>query len=229
LAVVFPFPELLHLLRFDTETPRIEQDRIMKFYRSCVQRHLYVHGSEKHFISKNPIFTSRIEALGRFFPDARILYCSRTPFEVVPSVLSLMEIPWQAFGNDLRGNRFRDLIIDLMVHWYQYPVARLQHWPKDRHLVVDYRTLTSAPSKTIVAIYERFGFAVGDEFRTRLQEADVQTRSYRSTHAYSLAQFDLSREEVRKKFAEAFQQFHFPTTPPATLQPDEFHSCEVSP
>ena len=46
--------EMNRFSRFDTDVSPEHRKKIMRFYKKCVQRHLYVFGPEKHFLSKNP-------------------------------------------------------------------------------------------------------------------------------------------------------------------------------
>jgi omega-hydroxy-beta-dihydromenaquinone-9 sulfotransferase len=86
---------------FDESLPPEERQRIMGFYRSCVQRHLYVDGGKRHFVSKNPAFSGKIETLAEFFPDARILYLARNPLDMLPSTISWLGFAWRVFGSPL--------------------------------------------------------------------------------------------------------------------------------
>ena len=57
-ALVLPFEEDVRpLVFFDEQMPTEDKKKIMAFYRKCVQRHLYVFGREKIFLSKNPVFS----------------------------------------------------------------------------------------------------------------------------------------------------------------------------
>lgn len=66
-----------------------QKDRIMKFYQSCIQRHLYFHGGKKVYLSKSPSFSGHISTLIETFPDAKFIYIIRSPYEVVPSSINL--------------------------------------------------------------------------------------------------------------------------------------------
>jgi hypothetical protein len=84
---------------------------IFRYYKECVQRHLYVRskclrvgngdaansiGNDssqgesrvKIFLSKNPPFTMRLKSLYETFPDCRIVCMLRDPVQSVPSMVS---------------------------------------------------------------------------------------------------------------------------------------------
>ena len=98
---------------FDTQTPPEDRQQIMSFYKACVQRHLYVHGTSRRFLSKNPAFSPKLDALNEFFPDSKAVCNVRNPYQAIPSLLSFLSFSWDRFGNDPKGNTFRDMILDM--------------------------------------------------------------------------------------------------------------------
>lgn len=63
LTFMFPFDEMNQFSRFDTDVSSERRKKIMNFYKKCVQRHLYVFGPEKYFLSKNPASSSKINSI----------------------------------------------------------------------------------------------------------------------------------------------------------------------
>jgi hypothetical protein len=75
----------------------------MKYYKECVQRHLFArfglwseyfpkHYADKKIIytSKNPTFTYRLKVLYKTFPDCKVISLVRDPVESVPSLASFL-------------------------------------------------------------------------------------------------------------------------------------------
>jgi hypothetical protein len=63
ITVLFPvLDELQHLVMLD-EQPDAERERLMKFYRECVEAQLYVHGGDRTLLSKNPAFVGKIRSV----------------------------------------------------------------------------------------------------------------------------------------------------------------------
>jgi hypothetical protein len=62
-----------------------EKQRVMNFYKRCLQRHVYAYGGRKIYLSKSPSFSASVDSIYKTFPDARIIYLVRNPMEVVPS------------------------------------------------------------------------------------------------------------------------------------------------
>src|SRR5690606_16265697 len=113
LLVIFPFPDLMaNLWAYDREVPPKRVDRMLRFYKRCLQRHLYYHGPDKQHLSKNPYFTSMIQGLHRSFPDAKFILNVRNPHENVPSFLSIWKALYHDIGNDPNHHLGQAFILD---------------------------------------------------------------------------------------------------------------------
>ncbi len=215
----FPFPdELWHLAYFDTQTPPEDRQRIMSFYKTCVQRHLYVHGTDRRFLSKNPAFSPKIDALNEFFPDSMAVCNVRNPYQAIPSLLSFLSFSWDRFGNDPKGNTFRDMILDMAGHWYRYPIERFPAWPESRHTFMEYGVLTGDPKQAVLDLYDRFGLEVGPAFAEVLDAEREKALRYRSKHAYSLDQFDLTSDKLLEDYGDIFEHYGFDKNYPAASE-----------
>ena len=115
--LIIPFPRaawLWDIVRCDTELDNIAKRELLGWYRRCIQKHLYVFGPEKRFLSKNASFSGMAEALLAEFPDARILFTSRDPLAVVPSQLSSLRPGLEACGFAEYPDELRDGLVELL-------------------------------------------------------------------------------------------------------------------
>ena len=127
----FPFPyldEMPPYQYFDTAIPHAERLRIMGFYRACVQRHLYATGA-RYYVSKNPVFSAKIETLLEIFPDARILYLVRNPLDMLPSTVSVFSYAWHLFSDPAEQYPRREQILAWTRYWYNHPLEVLDREP----------------------------------------------------------------------------------------------------
>lgn len=202
-------------LFFDTHVPPAEKERVMAFYRRCIQRHLHAHGGGRsralHYLSKNPSNSSKIDTLYQFFPDARIIYLARNPLDLIPSNVSVLDHTWSFFGDPPEDHLGREYVLDMARHWYRYPLERLQRAPQDSYIVVKYDDLVGDPEPVIGAIYRRFGFEISPAFAQVLREEAEKARDYRSRHNYSLRQMGLTREQIIAEYRDVFDRFGFDT------------------
>jgi hypothetical protein len=190
------------------EWPERKRRRLMRFYRECIRRQLYLNGPGKTHLSKNPTFTGRMESLIECFPDARFVVPYRNPLETIPSLLALMRGFWKLRGVDeetmQRG--FRQLY-EQSIHSYTYPDEILGRH-SDRPVVrIDYRDLLTRPRAVIEGLYAEFGYEVTQSLRDALHEAEARVGRHETKHRYSLEEYGLSEDEIHTRLAPLFERF----------------------
>ncbi len=204
--------EALPYTYFDSQMPEEEKERIMTFYKACVQRHVYAHGDrDKHYLAKNPHFSPMVGSLYRYFPDAKVIYLVRNPLDVIPSYISLKEDEWQLLGSPVAEYASRDYVLDMAEHWYGYPLERLERAPQDSHIVVNFNDLVNNARQTVRGIYDRFGLELSPAFDDILRQAARRARSHESEHEYTLQEMGLTREQIVARYRDVFERFNFDT------------------
>jgi hypothetical protein len=199
-------------VRFDADLPRSDQDRIMGFYRRCLQRHLHAHRAQgRLYLAKNPALTPKIDTVYRWFPDARIICLMRSPLEMVPSFVNMMQFSYRVMGAPRQSDKLREFVVEMARHWYTHALQRLDRAPPDRHIIMRYDDLVADPAGIVARIYARFGLEIGPEYARVLQAEAARARGYRSRHTYSLEGTGLTREGIIDHFRDVFDRFGFPT------------------
>ena len=207
---VFPYPDeiLNYILPFD-DLPE-ERERVMPFYKGALQRHIYHHGAEeRHILSKNPVFSSRVDALYETFPDARFIYLIRNPFNVVASMGSYGRAIWSDFQGALREFPFDSFIWETVKKWYTYTLDRLAQAPPESNIIVSFDDVTNNPREVVTRIYEHFGLELTPEFDQTLIKATESARAYESNHSYSFENTAFTREQVMEEFGDLIRRFDF--------------------
>jgi hypothetical protein len=198
------------LLYFDEETAPEDRKRIMAYYKGCVQRHLYVHGTDKRLLSKNPSFSAKAASLVETFPDAQIACCVRNPYEAVPSFASLMWFIWgQTPGVSRTTPEMTQVLLDAVDHFYRHPMHHLEDLREERQAFVHYEDLTRNPKDTVSALYRRFGMTMSPGFSAILDTRQEASRKYRSSHAYSAEHYGLTRQDILEHYRDIFEHYGF--------------------
>jgi hypothetical protein len=209
--VLLPYMGELDFYHVD-DMPPAKRRRMMRFYAECVRRQLYLNGADKIHLSKNPIFSGRVETLIETFPDARIVVCMRDPGETIPSLLKLMQTGWARRRWDAaRMQRSLKLLADQSFHTYRHPLAVLRRHPETPHAIVDYRDLVAAPSATVHEVYARLGFTPSAELERALALQESRGRTRESKHEYSLEEFGLARDVIEGELADLYATFGWRT------------------
>jgi len=196
--------------------PERKRRRLMRFYRQCLQRQLYLDGPEKVYTSKSPVFAGRVGALIEEFPDARFGVTMRNPYETIPSLLKLLRVSYQLYGTDpAEAQRSLRAQAEISFDTYQHPLAVFSQHPGTKHALIDYAELVEAPRRAIEKMYAELGFDVAPAFGAVLADEEQRARKHETRHSYSLEEFGLRAEEIRERLGELFERFQWPAAPPA--------------
>ncbi len=211
LLPVFLCPNSAHywkLGQFDKNIPAWHKKLILDFYRHCLQKHIYFHGAEKRLLSKNPSFTSWSESLLAFFPDAQLIACTRSPQEAVPSQLSAMGPAMNILGSGLLSQNTRNKLIDLLYNYY-FQLGNIE-----RNKSVYLLSMTALQKNLKVTLLDILNFLIfqpSSGFMQTLDQADKNSRSYKSSHVYDPALFSLSENLITEKFHDVWPLYHSTT------------------
>jgi hypothetical protein len=196
-----------------------KRNRYNEFYRDCVRRQLYLNGPEKTHLSKNPMYSGRVESIIGAFPDARFIVNVRNPNETIPSLLKLMCAGWKQFGWDAqRQQQSLDILTGMSWHTYLHPLEALEAHPEVRRSIVDYRELTTDPAAAIESIYEDLDLPITPEFRESLAGLGKREKKHSTRHTYSLEEFGLEANAIRTELAPLFERFGWETPEPAPTE-----------
>jgi hypothetical protein len=208
---LFPFmDEMPNYQHFDEALSPAHKKRIMTFYKSMIQRHMYATG-KRYFVAKNPAFSAKIETLVEFFPEARIIYLARNPLDMLPSTISWINYARRQFTDPGEGFFYIDEIVDMTQHWYRHPLQYLDAHPSPRHLIMKYDDLIQRPETVIRAFYEQFGYPDKPGLPVIIDQAVKETLIFNSDHVYSLEEMGFTREQVINLYPDIFERFEFET------------------
>jgi hypothetical protein len=216
-SFMFPFrDELPDYQHFDQALSTEHKHRIMAFYKSMLQRHLYATG-KKYFVAKNPAFSAKIATLKEFFPDARIIYLVRNPLDMLPSTISMINYARRVFTEPEEKWLYLDEIVEMTKHWYSYPLQYLDAHPSPRHLILNYEELIQRPEHVLRSFYEQFGYPDRPGLDAIVDQAVKETLSFHSDHVYSYQEMGFTREQIVEMYADIFERFGFDkrSTPPS--------------
>ncbi len=213
---LFPFmDEFPNYRHFDEAVPPKHKRRIMTFYKSMLQRHMYATG-KKYYVAKAPAFSAKIETIEEFFPDARIIYLARNPLDMLPSTVSWINYARGVFNKSQVKYQYIDEILDFTRHWYAHPLQYLDSHPSPRHLILNYDDLIQRPEHVLHFFYEQFGYPDKPGLERIVDQAVKETLSYNSDHAYSYEEMGFTREQIVALYADIFERFGFDKREPLT-------------
>lgn len=209
LVLAFPGAQWLwRTARLDESDDLRERQALMNFYKSCVQKHMYLFGRDKRFVSKNASFSGMAESLLQAFPDARIVATTRDPKQTVPSQLSAVEPGMAAVGFRRVPAELGDRLVDLLLFYYLH-LERLAREHPQRIVIIENDALRDRLEDVVATAFDTLGLEMTTQFSEALAEAGRRSRRFASAHRYTLEEYGLSERTIEYRFAEVYRQRAF--------------------
>jgi omega-hydroxy-beta-dihydromenaquinone-9 sulfotransferase len=213
--LILPFGDtsLWRLAYLDRDADQASRKYLTRLYRQLIQRHLYVHGKNKTFLSKNPSFTPWMESLKEEFPDSRFIACIRSPQEAVPSQISSILPGARIFSGNPDLSWWRAGLTDMLLHYFNVLMQCHERWRKEKLQIVKMTELASSPMTTISRIYQRFDWTANTPYQHWLENEERTAKSYRSGHQYTATTLGIDAAEIEEKFNQAINYFQLADRP----------------
>ncbi len=209
-AIYLLFPHIDELWEAgfaDALDPRA-RGKLMRFYRSCLQRQLYANGRHKTLLSKATQSSGSVESLLETFPDAKFITVIRHPYQSVPSHVSVFYPVWRAHSPDIaKDGPVSKSYARLAVKWYQHLFQFRSKVVPDQYYCLDYRDLTQDAKAAVGNLYQHFGWKMSDAFRARLAAGSNEEREFQSQHHYTLEEFGLSKEWIQEELGSLLDHY----------------------
>jgi hypothetical protein len=206
--MLFPYVAELWEAGFPDALPLTERRKLMRYYRSCLQRHLYANGPAKTLLSKATQSSGTVESLREEFPGAKFITIVRHPYRSVASHVSLFVPVWRTHSPEITPDGpVAKAYARLAVEWYKHLFAFRKQVDPRQYYCIDYRDLVRNPRETIERLYGHFGWLITETFRERLELATQRQRKFKSKHEYSLEDFGLSKEWIQQELGEVMDTY----------------------
>lgn len=202
--LVLPFPEadwVWRMGRFDREVPPRERAWLLRWYRRCLQRHLYVHGADKTMLSKNASFAGMAAGLAATFPDCRLVVCERDALDAVRSQFHSLAAGMRLFAVREDDPEFRGKLLDCLDFYYRHLDAAIARHDDARVVRVALEDLSDDPRRVIEAIYSRFGRQLPIEIDRALGEYESRGRPWVPARPPPLSAWGIDAAAVARRFA----------------------------
>ena len=206
------FPTVERFRRFfylDQEMHPGERAKVMKRYKWLVKRQLYHLGPHKRFLSKNPLFSCKIDSLNRTFPDAKFICLVRNPVNTVLSTASLFHFVWHQTGALSPDEQDMDTIMEFCGAFYRYPQKKLTEFGPDRTLFVQFKDLVTDPGRTVRTIFDALHIPIPMSLVRVLADATPRQRKFKSKHKYTAESWGITEAEIYEAFEDVYESYGF--------------------
>jgi omega-hydroxy-beta-dihydromenaquinone-9 sulfotransferase len=208
----FLFPKnkrILSFQQFDESLKESEKRWLMRYYRNCVKRHLFVFGPEKRYLAKSASYSPKIMSILQFFPESQFIYMLRDPLYTIASTASLFRRINELFHSEMRMDDIISRILSTADYWYSYPLVTCKSLLGKSVFIMPYHTLTSSGTKAIRQFYSQIGQDLSREFSNFLNQSETAMKGYQSKNIYTPEEFGLSEESIKKRYDFVYRKYEF--------------------
>jgi hypothetical protein len=210
LVVLFPdSPDLWRMGRLDHDDDDRFRQRQLDYYRRAIQRHLYVHGADHRFLSKNASFAGLLGGLSETFEDARFIVCLRDPAGALSSQLSTLSDSLATFGSDGHPERFNRAFVDLFHDYYRNLFEQAERLSPQRIALLNNVEIRGHLGVAGRSLLEQLSIEPAPSFDARLEQRDRESRRHRSPHRHALNDQGLDPAWLAERFADILARHDF--------------------
>jgi omega-hydroxy-beta-dihydromenaquinone-9 sulfotransferase len=208
--IPFPYFHQIHDNKFLDNEPEEVRQNVMDFYESCVKRFVFRAGQHKTYLSKNVMSTGRFKSLMQRFPDAKIIYIARHPYDSVPSSASMFSAMYRFHSTHMPDSAPpKKAWARLGIDFFKYSKEMRRSLPAHQFIELKYDDLLDDPQGTVLKVYGHFGWEPSAGLLDRLSHEEKRHRNYKSAHEYSLEQYGLTKQEVYYELSDIMEEFGF--------------------
>lgn len=203
-------------IRFHDQQPASRRHDSVKFFEGCLQRHIHYTGKEQ-VIAQIHFSTHRIKTLLEVFPDAKFIYLVRSPYETIPSHLSLdrnfLHYYWGSKNiptEKIKGYEDRRYRYNVELYRYFYNLQKNQEISEDNAMVLQYDLLISELDKVFEKIVAFTGISPSEQLRQAIEQQTQIQKNYKRKHQVrDLKEFNLTRDKLIQDLSFVFEEYGF--------------------
>lgn len=201
----------LHSVSYETlaHVPSYAQWLTGQDWGPSYQRHrrnlqlIGLNDADKRWVLKNPSHLFALDAIMATYPDALVIQCHRPAETIMASMCSLAQHTTAGWSNTFVGAQIG---ADQMESWSRglarFNTERAKHDPAQFY-DMDYFDFVTDPVATVERIYRHFDLPFTEAARLAIEKSQVHSQSgpRAPKHTYALADYGLTADEVKERFA----------------------------
>ena len=207
--------QVFQSLRFDTTHhipsyqnwfDRQPQDNAFRFHRRFLQN-LDVQAPGRSWVLKSPDHIFCLDAIGKTYPDARIVFLHRDPLSVVASCAKLTEVLRKPFTRKVDPLVVGKNVADRLVASAER-MAAADGAENILHLY--FREVIGDPMAAVTKVYAHCGRELSPAAKLKMLSWLAARPRSKSRRHYDLAEFGLDVGDLRQRFSAYMQHFAVP-------------------
>jgi hypothetical protein len=183
-----------------------DRDRSYREYRQQLQIVQSTDG--RRWALKCPCHMFGLSSLLRVLPEAAVVHTHRDLASALPSLCSLRALTSGFTGEAVDGARIGNATVRFVDDLLRWSMKARDSEHAHRILDVRFDDVVADPVEAVRGIYHHFGYPVTPEFLGAMgSHLDASAEAGREEHRYSLEEFGLEEDRIRKDFGWYHDRF----------------------
>ena len=203
---------------------KTNKDYVYAYHKTFLRMLNTVDKPSSHWLLKSPFHNFSLDALLRQYSHAALIMTHRTLEEVIPSFCRML-CTFDYFFDETnlaaqkilksRAIEYIDQSVESILEFYSDEDGRHDQ-VRNNTCHVFYEDLMKDPISTVRQIYEHFGLCWSDQFEMAMQTwLRENPQGKQGRNSYSLSDFDLTEEDIIKRYTTYIDLFlHSSQSPP---------------
>jgi hypothetical protein len=188
----------------------------MDWLDGCLRRQMLFTGKQR-VVTKMNYSALRVRTLLEAYPDARIVYLVRSPFDTIPSHLSLHQnVCYHQWGKDRIPRAVLDRYIrrryehNVSLYRYIEDLLAAGELPESRMITVRYEDMMRDLEGEANRVAAFCDLDLSDELRSSIAEQSEIQRGYQREHNnHQMEEFGLTRADILRDLGFIFDRYGF--------------------
>ena len=161
---------------------------------------------------KNPWHPLFLDALTEIYPDAQLVMTHRDPVEVVGSACSLLKAVRPIYSDAVDNREIGRVLLETFDVMIERQNAFRASRGEDAIFDIQYAEQMRDPIGQMEKLYARFDEPFTPQARTAMEKMLADNpKGKHGKHEYDLADYGLTKEEVRARYKDYVEKFAIPT------------------
>ena len=147
-------------------------------------------------LQKVALIAGRLGSIIEVLPKMHIVHLVRHPYQSIPSLVSMFNVPWKRMAPQaLRNSQANLEVVKMVFEYYRYLLELKKRLPKGKIIEVRYEDLVNDQKETVEKLYRRLDLEMSDEYRAILE---AETEKARRCKIWDLKPGSRSTDRLRK-------------------------------
>ncbi len=162
----------------------------------------------ERWVLKTPGHLGYIDTLFDVFPGANVIQTHRDPIDTIPSAASMNHAMWALYSDDTEANVAGAQWQERLAWGTSRAMESRKRYDADRFVDIWFRDAMKDPISEIERAYDVFGIEMTDAARAGMEQWRVDNpRDGRPPHQYTLSEYGLTEEGIKRAFSEYRAQY----------------------